>query len=82
MPFDWHIRRMAELPGLDCGESQRRTVKTGNSKDDRKQSGAESGARSADPRLAAIIEAWPTLPEEVREKLAGKLNWQVQHDVR
>jgi hypothetical protein len=35
------------------------------------QSGAESGALGAqnglfDPRLASVIEAWPTLPEAIK----------------
>jgi hypothetical protein len=63
-------RRKIELPGLDCGVSQRRTVKSGNSKEVRGESGAESGARSADPRLeaihAVIDRTWATMPEAAK----------------
>ena len=45
----------------------------------RKQGGAESGALGCpscqnDARLAAIVEAWPGLSEEIRERLTGVLN--------
>jgi hypothetical protein len=39
--------------------------------DSRESSGSQS---SDDPRLAAIVEAWPTLPEAIREKMAAITN--------
>jgi hypothetical protein len=39
------------------------------------QSGAPSGARhvaaAADPELQALVDAWPTLPPDVRRAIAG-----------
>ena len=52
-------------------DSPRKTVKTG-------RGGAESGAHDAlraipDPDLAALIDAWPTLPDPVRAGIAAMI---------
>ena len=46
-------------------------METAGNSGDSFQSGAESGALAAreapmDPALAAVIEAWPTLPEAIK----------------
>ncbi len=63
---------MAEVHGNR--NSSENTGKTQGSR----QSGAESGALGArnppgDPRLATIIDAWPTLPEVVKDGMVGMI---------
>jgi hypothetical protein len=52
------------------GSAEHPQESSGNSSDS-DQGGAESGALGAreapiDPRLAAVVEAWPTLPEAIK----------------
>jgi hypothetical protein len=51
------------------GESKNPTARQPDYGRVRNQIGAANGAPSDDPRLVALIEAWPTLPEPIRKQI-------------